>query len=344
MGLSLPVLREAPQGAPSVVRASPRAVRVSLTDRCDMACLYCRPSRTDGYFPAEERLEPEHWERLVRGLQAQGVRRVRLTGGEPLLFRGVVEVVERLASLGLEDLAMTTNGSRLAALAKPLRAAGLRRLTVSLDSLQEARFARLTRGARLEEVLEGVEAALAAGFDELKSNTVVLAGENEDELAALTQWAWARGITPRFLEVMGVGEGARYFRTHLVDARTMQARLALLLAEEEPSREHDRGPARYVRSRDGKHRVGFISGTSDTFCGDCDRLRVGSTGELRACLSRPEGVSVASLAREDALPEAERSRAVGEKLSLAWAGKPDASWRGCTEASAAAVNMRATGG
>jgi cyclic pyranopterin phosphate synthase len=324
--------------AATFVPPQPRTVRISLTDRCDLACVYCRPSRADGYL--EKRLDRDAWEAMTRALVAAGVRRVRLTGGEPLIHPEVVERVAFVASLGVEDLALTTNGTQLARLARPLREAGLRRLTVSLDSLVPERFWRITRGGRLEAVLAGIEAARRSGFDELKINAVVLRGENDDELVALTEWAWARGIVPRFIEVMRVGEGARLAPERTVSAAEMRAALADLLADEAWAREPDRGPARYVRSkRDPALRVGFISGTTDTYCDACDRLRVTSDGTLRPCLATNDAVDAAPLA---ATGDGEGlARAIGE----AWALKPDSrTWKGCTEASAADVSMRATGG
>lgn len=338
MPLSLPVFNDR---APSTVvaqKSSARSVRISVTDRCDMACVYCRPSLRDGYVAAEDRLDVDAWERLVRTLVAEGVRRVRITGGEPLLFRDIVEVVRRIRAIGVEDLALTTNASRLAALARPLRDAGLARINVSIDSLDASRFSALTRGGSLDEVLEGIEAARAAGFDEIKTNTVVLRDRNDDELETIVRWAWGRGIVPRFIEVMGVGEGAKLFRTHVVSYREMRGRIAHLLADEHAETERDRGPAKYVRSADGARRVGFITGTTDTYCDGCDRLRASSTGVLRACLSKNDGVDVADAAR------AGDDDAMREGLRDAWSMKPDGSWKGCTEESAMAVNMRATGG
>ncbi len=332
-----------PRPSLEVQRTSARAVRISVTDRCDMACVYCRPSRADGYLPAEDRLDVGEWDALVRGLVAAGIRRVRITGGEPLLFAGIVDVVRRIRALGVEDLALTTNASRLSALAKPLRDAGLARINVSIDSLDPAVFAKLTRGGDLDEVLAGIDAGLAAGFDEVKTNTVVLRGENDGEIESITRWAWARGITPRFLEVMGVGEGAKLFRTQGVGYAEIRARLASLIQADDAQIERDRGPAKYVASRDGRHRVGFITGTTDTFCGDCDRLRATSDGVLRPCLSRNEGVDVSDVLAAPLASEA-RDAQVAERLVEAWAMKPDAAWKGCTEATAADVSMRATGG
>lgn len=338
MTVSLPMLRESAT-AVTLERASPRLVRVSLTDRCDMACVYCRPAARGAYLPADERLSVAQWESVLRGLQLEGVRRVRITGGEPLLHRDVVDVVRRVSALGLDDLALTTNGSRLAALAAPLRAAGLRRVTVSLDSLDPARFADITRGGELAAVLAGVDAALAAGFDEVKTNTVVLRGLNDDELPALVRWAWAKGVTPRFIEVMGVGEGGNIWRERLVSRAEMVARLAGLVAGAEGARDHDRGPATYLPAADGSgRRVGFISGSTDTYCAGCDRLRVTSDGTVRPCLATNDGVELTEAGK------AGDAGAVAETLRAAWARKPDASWRGCTEATARAVSMTATGG
>ncbi|HEY2514149.1 MAG TPA: radical SAM protein, partial [Polyangiaceae bacterium] len=152
---ALPVLQPRSPEASRAARTSPRSVRLSLTDRCDLACIYCRPHRHDGYL--EKRLDLSAWIAMVDGLVRAGVRRVRLTGGEPLLHKDVVEVVRALARLPIDDLALTTNATRLAHLARPLREAGLQRLNVSLDSLDPHRFLRLTRGGNLQGVLEGIE-------------------------------------------------------------------------------------------------------------------------------------------------------------------------------------------
>jgi GTP 3',8-cyclase len=328
---SLPLLGSAP-------RIEPRTVRVSLTDRCDLACVYCRPSRSDGYL--ERRLEDEAWRAMVRALVQAGVRRVRITGGEPLLHPRVTELVAFVASLGVDDLALTTNATLLEKLAQPLRDAGLKRLTVSLDSLVPERFWRITRGGRLERVLAGVEAARAARFDELKVNTVVLRGENDDELPSIVEWSWARGIVPRFIELMRIGEGARLPHAMMVGHDEMRAHLAHLLADDPGVRRPDRGPARYVNARhDPGLRVGFITGTTDTYCDTCDRLRVASDGTLRPCLATNDGVDAGELAGKgdvDGLVVA---------IAKAWALKPDGrTWKGCTEDTAANVSMRAIGG
>jgi GTP 3',8-cyclase len=303
-----------------------------------MACVYCRPSRNDGYL--EERLDEAGWRAMMNGLVASGVRRIRITGGEPLLYPRVVEMVAYAASLGIGDLALTTNGTKLAKLARPLAAAGLQRLTVSLDSLDAVRFRRITRGGDLDRVLGGIEAARVAGFEEIKINCVVLRGENDDELPLLTRWAWDRGITPRFIELMPIAEGAAIVGTHFVAASEMRERLASLIEPEEARVDADRGPAKYVHARsDRRLRVGFITGTSDTFCNACDRLRVAADGILRPCLATDTGVSAKSVA------EAGDADSIAEAVRRAWELKPDGTvWKGCTEETAAKVSMRAIGG
>jgi len=335
----LPVVRpEVGPDVASAVRVSARSVRISVTDRCDFACTYCRPSRDDGYV--ENRLDLAAWDALVDGLVRAGVVRFRLTGGEPLVHPRVVDLVRLIAARGVSDLALTTNASQLARLAKPLRQAGLQRLNISIDTLDAARFERLTRGGKLDQVLRGIDAALDAGFAPIKLNTVVLRGENDDEMAELVDFAWSRGMVPRFLEVMPIAEGAKLVRTHLVTVAEMRERLAPLLADGALVVETDRGPARYVAARhDASLRVGFISGTSDTFCGTCDRLRVSSTGVLRPCLATDDGVDVSDLVR------AGDAAGVPARVAEAWELKPDGrTFKGCTEPSAAGVSMRAIGG
>ena len=332
---------------PMAPRATPRAVRLSITDRCDLACVYCRPSRHDGYLPPNRRLDPKAWATLVRGLVDNGVRRVRITGGEPLVHPAAIEVIAAIAEVpGVEDLALTTNCTRLAELAIPLLRAGLRRINVSVDSLDPARFHAITRGGSLVSTLRAIDAALEAGFEEIKSNTVVLGGDgtpgdllrNDDELEAFVAWGWARGITPRFIELMPIGEGAR-LRHRFVPYEAMRARLAPLLDCSSPSQTPDRGPARYVSARGGSaRRVGFITGTSETFCDGCDRLRVSSDGALRPCLATSDCVDAGAAAR------AGDQAAIGAALDDAWQQKPGTAWRGCTEPSALAVSMRSTGG
>lgn len=317
----------------------PRSVRLSLTDRCDLACIYCRPDRRDGYLDPEERLDLEAWKTMVRGLLRAGVRRVRLTGGEPLLHPAIVDVVRFLGTLGLDDVALTTNATRLDKLARPLREVGLQRVNVSLDTLDAERFDRMTRGGDLAAVLRGIDAALAEGFDEIKLNAVIVRGENDAEIESLVRWSWSNGIVPRLLEVMQIGEGAN-LADRVVTANEMRARLAHVLDSGEARGEADRGPAKYLFARsDPSKKVGFITGTSDTYCKGCDRLRVASDGTLRPCLATNDGLGAAHLARSG------DEDGVARAVAGAWTMKPDGDkWKGCTEKTAAHVSMRGIGG
>jgi len=335
----LPILGAVERAAGATITpTAPASVRISLTDRCDLACVYCRPSRTDGYLP--DRLDEPALHTLIEGLLLAGVRRIRFTGGEPLLSPHVVGAIARAKALGAEDIALTTNGTRLVKLAAPLRDAGLERLTLSLDSLDAARFERITRGGKLARVLEGLAEARRVGFDEIKLNTVVLRGENDDELERITLFAWKHGLVPRFIEIMPIAEGAQLVEKHLVPAREILERLSPLLTTEMPAVDPERGPAKYVHSRhDPSLRVGVISGTTDTYCAGCDRLRVSATGVLRPCLATERGVSASAAARDGS------AESIARAVAEAWTMKPDGeTWRGCTEDTAKSVSMRAIGG
>jgi cyclic pyranopterin phosphate synthase len=267
-------------------------LRVSITDRCNYRCLYCMPEEGVDLVPKADVLSFEEIERLVRVLMGFGVRRVRLTGGEPTVRKDVVELVARLAALGLDDLAMTTNGERLVELAQPLRAAGLARLNVSVDTLIPERFAAITRRGHLPRVLDGLEAARAAGFVDTKLNAVVMGGVNDDELASLCSFAWERGFIPRFIESMPMSDGALFVPGTFVAAAVMRAHLmaafGALAADSDGSGVPGVGPARYVTVASGPHagrRAGIISAVTEPFCETCNRVRLSATGQLHTCLA-----------------------------------------------------------
>jgi cyclic pyranopterin phosphate synthase len=270
-------------------------LRVSLTDRCNYRCLYCMPEEGVDLVPRADVLTFEEVERLVRIMMGFGVRRVRLTGGEPTVRKDVVELVERLGRLGLDDLTMTTNGERLAELARPLRQAGLTRLNVSVDTLDPDKFRAVTRRGNLPRVLAGLELARAAGFSGTKVNADVMGGVNDAELPALADWAWQNALVPRFIESMPMSDGALFVPGSFVGAAEIRARLAAAFGALEPLGDGEAaagvqgvGPARYLRVAAGRNRgarVGIISAVTEPFCATCNRVRLSATGQLHTCLA-----------------------------------------------------------
>ena len=259
-------------------------LRVSVTDRCDLRCIYCMPERM-AFAPKAETLSLNELARLSRLFIALGVARIRLTGGEPLLRRGVLDLVRALGSelgQGLEELSLTTNGTRLAGHAEALFDAGVRRVNVSLDTLDPARFARITRGGDLGVVLGGLAAARAAGLA-IKINTVALRQDNAGEIPDLIAWAHGEGFDLSLIETMPLGYADEDRTTQflpLTEVReALEARWTLA-----PLPDRTSGPARYVRVAETGGRLGFITPLTHGFCGDCNRVRLTSQGQLFGCL------------------------------------------------------------
>ena len=313
-----------------------RYLRVSLTDRCNYRCTYCMPEAGIDRLPRSELLTLEEVVAIVGVFASLGVERVRLTGGEPMVRRGLVELVTQLAALPI-DVAMTTNGARLAELAAPLAGAKLRSLTVSLDSLEPGRFAAITRRGVLADVLRGLEAASAAGFDAIKINTVAIRGFNDDELGRLALWAWERGHVPRFIEVMPMSGGRLYIPGELMPAAEIRDRVAAAaaapLVADTGEGVRGLGPATYWRVVSGPHvgqRVGIIAPMTENFCGSCNRLRLSAAGSLHNCLARDDAGDLRSLLRSEGPTALEaRVRAIlgykqaGHSFALDGHGGPD---------------------
>ncbi len=268
-------------------------LRLSVTDRCDLRCGYCMPEGGEcEHGRRSELLRFEETSRLLAALAPAGIRRVRITGGEPLLRKGVVDLVGRLTTVaGIEEVLLTTNGTLLERMAPALAAAGLRGVNISLDSLRPARFAHITGGS-LAPVLRGIRAAVAADL-RVKLNTVLLRGLNDDELHDIVRFAWQVGATPRFIELMPLGAGARWMTERWLPVAEARARLRDLLAEEPPRRTKEAGPARYLPAADGSgRRVGFIGAKSEAFCQGCNRMRISAQGDLRPCLADRRAVNL----------------------------------------------------
>lgn len=269
-------------------------LRLSVTDRCDFRCEYCMPE--GGEEQHERRVDLltfEEIEQLVGIFQVLGIRRLRFTGGEPFVRRGFVRLVERIASAFPDlALALTTNAGQLERHVPQLKAARVESINISIDSLDEERFARITRGGDLNKVRRGIEAAAAAGLS-VKLNIVPMRGINEDEWGPLVEYAWSLGAVPRFIELMPLGEGKKV-EERRVGTNEVMAALGLRPAQGSAGGAAH-GPARYV---DGSHgRVGFISPFSHNFCDDCNRLRINARGDIRACLADRKAVSLRDVLR-----------------------------------------------
>jgi len=281
-------------------------LRVSVTDRCNLRCVYCMPAEGTRPSSGESLLGFEEMATVARFLcDYYGLRTVRLTGGDPLAHPGVVPLAEMLARLPIGDLAITTNGQRLSDLARPLRQAGVGRVNISLDSLDRTRFGRLTRGGRLDRTLAGIGAARAAGFDSIKINTVVLRGENDSEVCDLARFAGEAGLEIRFLELMAIGVAAPHHPAWFVSSDEVRDRLSAryrLTALPTPCGDRTRT---YLAedARGCTTRIGFISPETEPFCATCRRLRLTADGRLLGCLMHSTGPDVLPLLRRPGGPD-----------------------------------------
>lgn len=279
-----------------------RNLRISVTDRCNLRCGYCMPEANYTWLPRADLLQFEELGALLGVLSGLGVEKVRLTGGEPLQRQGLPLLVRMLAQAApLRDLALTTNGVQLAEHAAALREAGLHRLTVSLDSRRRERFAAITGRDYLDKVLAGIAAAGAAGFASLKIDTVVLRGENDDELGELLAFGRDVGAEVRFIEYMDVGGATRWSAAQVVSRAEMLAGLAARYGEIEPVGERGADPAERFRLPDGTV-FGIIASTTAPFCGACDRARLTADGVWYQCLYAPAGVDLRGPLRAGATP------------------------------------------
>jgi len=261
-------------------------LRVSVTDRCNLRCLYCMPPEGVPYRTHEEILRYEEIETVVRAAASLGITKVRITGGEPLVRKGLAGLVAMIARIpGIDDLAMTTNGTLLARYAEELKAAGLKRVNVSLDTLRPERFRRITRLGELSDTLEGIAAAKEAGLVPVKINTVVVRGMNDDEVVDFARLTVEGDWHVRFIEVMPLGGNAAWVGDGYVSAEEMQRRIQSELGELVPAKMAVGGsPARYYRLAGARGTIGFITPISEHFCYQCNRLRLIADGKLRPCL------------------------------------------------------------
>jgi GTP 3',8-cyclase len=292
-----------------VTASAPRtlSLRISVTDKCQLRCVYCMPPEGIELLPHDDVLRFEEIVRFVRAMAgAYESVKVRLTGGEPLVRRDVLDLVRMLAEIELADLALTTNGQRLAEMADELRRAGLRRVNVSLDSLREDTYARLTRNGDLSKTLAGIDAAVAAGLTPVKLNTNVARGVNSNELGDLVRFAMDRGCEIRFLEMMPIGPAAELSQEWFFpSAEVLDVLGKEFTVAPAPTPRGSAARNYTVTDADGRTgTIGVISSCSQPFCAECDRLRLTAAGELIGCLALGEGVDIRPLLRGGQADEA----------------------------------------
>jgi len=295
-------------------------LRISVTDRCNIRCVYCMPEQVE-FLPRAALLSFEEIERFVRIAVTLGIDKVRLTGGEPLVRRNFPTLVEKLAAIpGLKDIGLTTNGILLAPLARALRDAGLERINISLDTMDPAKFQRLTRRTGFEQVIEGILAAKDAGFHPVKVNAVAMRGVTEDDVVPLGRFARDHDLELRFIEYMPLDAGHQWEREKVLFAADILELLTQGIGPLVPSADQDpRAPALDYEYLDGGGRVGLIASVSRPFCMSCNRIRITSDGKLRNCLFALEETDIRTLLRGGA-SEAEIAQAVRDCVASKWEG------------------------
>ncbi|MGH8727740.1 MAG: GTP 3',8-cyclase MoaA [Burkholderiales bacterium] len=290
-------------------------IRLSITDRCDFRCTYCMAEEMT-FLPREQVLSLEECLRVVRVFVGLGVTKVRITGGEPLVRKNALWLIQEIGKLqGLRELVMTTNGSQLERFAVPLKEAGLKRINVSVDSLKPRRFKAMTRVGDLSKVLRGIEAAKAAGFSPIKLNTVMVHGVNDDEFGDLVQFAVENEHDISFIEEMPLGEvdhsrASTYYSSD--DALAVLRQRYTLV----PSAETSGGPARYWRIPNTRTKVGFISPHSHNFCDSCNRVRISCKGELFPCLGQNDMLDLMPALREFSDDDAPLRQAIVDSMGI----------------------------
>ncbi|HBW82650.1 MAG TPA: GTP 3',8-cyclase MoaA [Gammaproteobacteria bacterium] len=273
-------------------------IRLSVTDRCDFRCVYCMTEEMT-FMPRKEILSLEELYQVAKAFTELGVKKIRLTGGEPLVRTNVMTLVEKLGALpGLQELLLTTNGSQLTTYAARLKEAGVNRINISIDSLRADRFQRISRVGKLHKVLAGIDSAIANGFERIRLNSVVMKGYNEDEVLALTDYALDRNLDIAFIEEMPLGEASDHAREDTTCSNAwvraqIEKKYQLL-----DSSTRTAGPSRYAQVTGFSSRIGFISPVTHNFCEDCNRVRITVEGRLLLCLGNEHSVDLRAILRD----------------------------------------------
>ena len=310
-------------------------LRVSITDRCNYRCIYCKPEKEFEFIPHKEILRYEEIVEIIEEAVNLGVTKVRITGGEPLARKGIVDFIKKLREIKkLEDISLTTNGFFLSEYAEKLKDAGLNRVNISLDSLQEEKYKRITRGGSLEKALKGIDSALKAGLLPIKINVVLIKGINDDEVEDFVRLALERPLNIRFIEFMPTGEEViNEFENKFISVQGIKEKLIKKYLLNPIKICNSNGPANYFRIKGAKGTIGFITALSQHFCETCNRIRLTSEGKLRPCLFSNKGIdikkAIRKLARDkkndrflrkeiirDKLKEAVKLKPIGHKLNI----------------------------
>ena len=288
-------------------------LRISITEHCNYRCFYCRDDEHVPDCKREDILSYEDVQRIVRLFAEMGISKVRLTGGEPLLRRGIVKIAQLISQTpGITDVPLSTNAHLLGKFAHKLQENGVNRVNISIDSLQPERFKQITRGGEVAEVIDGIDAAIASGMHPVKINMVVMRGVNDDEIESMLDFAINKGIDIRFIETMPIGAaGIEASSQHMSEAEILariEAHLPDQLSPIQPKKTD--GPARAYRINNTKSSVGVISAVSNHFCQTCNRVRLTAKGELILCLGQEDAISLKDLVRSDLSDEAIKQRII----------------------------------
>lgn len=271
-------------------------MRISVTDLCNLRCLYCMPEEGVYKKTHKDMLSFEEIVQIVEVAAELGIEKIRITGGEPLIKKGIVEFVEKLSQIeGIKEVTMTTNGLLLKDYAKALKQAGLKRVNISIDSLKPQKYAQITRGGNIYKVFDGIKEAMALGLRPIKLNIVVIGGYNEDEVVDFANLTKEDDIEVRFIELMPVGQAANWAKERFVSNDTIKDKIGSLI----PLPHQMSSPAKYYKLPRAKGKIGFINPISSHFCGECNRIRLTSDGKLKPCLHSTEELDLLKIVRSD---------------------------------------------
>ena len=314
--------------------------RLSVTDRCDFRCVYCMAEKMT-FVPKKDVLSLEELYQTATALIASGIRKIRLTGGEPLIRNDIMWLIKKISRLeGLEELTLTTNGSQLVKYAEQLKACGVRRINISLDTLDADKFQTITRTGKLQPVLDGIDAAIDAGFESIKLNSVILKNRNDDEIIPLINFAKKRSIDIAFIEEMPLGDIVEHDR---LLAFCSSDEIRQIIEQEfslTPSDKKTNGPAKYFSLANSPIKIGFISPHSHNFCGDCNRIRITVEGQLLLCLGNEHSVDLRSLLRNQHYHQGQLIQAIKNSMAI----KPERHYFNLAEQPQIVRFMNATGG